>query len=145
MAMANFFNGAQASAVTAATGGGVNYVAALAQSKVDFLNKNPWIMPAALFLAGHALKRGKAPGVGQALLTLSGVAAVNSLVSANMVPAPAALFGTKPTTQGYYGDAGILLDPSDVRQLAMTSSYDADYSDAGIVLQPIASADAMGL
>ena len=144
MAMVNFFNGAQASAMTAATGGGVNYVAALAQSKVDFLNKNPWIMPAALFLAGHALKRGKAPSVGQALLTLSGVAAVNSLVSTNIVPAPTALFGGTKTA-GYYGDAGILLDPSDVRQLAMTSSYDADYSDAGIVLQPVASADAMGL
>jgi hypothetical protein len=145
MAMANFFNGAQASAMTAVTGGGVNYVASLAQSKVDFLNKNPWIMPAALFLTGHALKRGKAPGVGQALLTLSGVAAVNSLVTTNMVPAPAALFATAPTVKGYYGDAGVLLDPSDVRQLAMTSSYGAGYADAGVVLQPVASADAMGL
>lgn len=145
MAM-NFFQGAQASAMTAVTGGAVNYGVELAQSKVEFLNSQPWIMPAALFLAGHALRKGKGAAVGQALLTLGGVAAVRALTAKGMIPAPAALMGGS-TAKGWgsYGDAGILLDPGDVRQLAMAPSYGAGYADAGVVLQPVASAEAMGL
>lgn len=143
MAM-NFFQGAQGSAMTALTGGVVNYGVGIAQANVGFLNKNPWIMPAALFLTGHALRKGKSAAVGNALLTLGGVSAVNAVVASGMLPAPGALLGGA-TAKGYgYGDAGILLDPSDVRQLSM-GAQGYGYDDAGVVLQPVASAEAMGL
>lgn len=140
----NFFSGAKGSAMTALTGGAVNYGVSVAQSNVAFLNQNPYIMPAALFLTGHALRKGKAAAVGQALLTLGGVATVNALVSRGMIPAPSSLMGGAKTATGYgYGDAGVLLDPSDVRQLSMGAQ---GYGfDAGVVLQPVASAEAMGL
>ena len=140
MAMA-FFSGAKQSAMTAVTGGAVNYGVQLAQSKVAFLNSNPYIMPLALFLTGHALRKGKAAAVGNALLTLGGVSAVDALVNKGVVPPARSLLGGG-TAQGYYGDAGVLLDPSDVRQLSMGAGY---VGDAGVVLQPVAAPDAMGL
>ena len=143
MAM-NFFQGAKGSAMTTLVGGVVNYGAVAAVANLPFLNQNPYFVPAALFLTGHALRKGKAAPVGQALLTLAGVSTVNALVKKNMIPAPDALM-SGATAKGYgYGDAGILLDPSDVRQLSM-GAQGYGYDDAGVVLQPVASAEAMGL
>ena len=141
MAM-QFFSGAKASAVTALTGAAVGYGATFAGSRVAFLQSNPYFMPAALFLAGHALKRGNMAPVGNALLTLSGPALVGALVQKGMVPNP---MGSPVAAKGYgYGDAGVLLDPSDVRQLSQGSSTsNVSGMDAGVVLQPMA--EAMGL
>ena len=131
-----FFGGAKESGM-AAVGAAVGvYAGNIAQKNIGLLNQYWWATPAALFLAGHAVRK-KNVALGYGLVGTAG-----ALIGQHFAQGGTLGGGAAATAKGY--DAGILLDPSDVRMLSASTAQGYGY-DAGIVLTPQDVTQAMGL